>query len=184
MFEYREYIIGEIADRVEEEIYNATRPIPKDRFKYRIFLKTISPYYGANYDEFNNSEYKTRSEAMKVVKKYAKIKEKDKNGKWHYYRTYTVHNFEGEHEEREEFVIIDDENGYYPKYSKSTINEMKKCLRKLREAHICANNMGRLLRCDCGEETFKQSMKDDMKELDESPLIDFKKFEEYEQGED
>lgn len=173
MFDYREYIIDEMANRLEEEIYNATKPKEKPSKCYRIYLKTMSPYYGADYSEFSPKEYNTRADACKVIKKYAKIKEKDEKGRWHYYRPYTVHTCNETREEREEFVIIDSNPSYDPMYSKSTIREMKRCLKTLREAYICAVNAGRLLRSDCGEETFKNDMKKDLEELKSKPLINY-----------
>lgn len=178
MFDYREYIINEMANRLEEEIYNATRTKEKSSKRYRIYLKTLSPYYGADYNEFSPTEYNTKAEAWKIVKKYAKTKEKDEKGRWHYYRTYTVHTYNETREEREEFVIIDSNPSNDPMYSKSTIREMKRCLKTLREAYICAVNVGRLLRYDCGQESFKEDMRKDLEELKSKPLINHVQEEE------
>ena len=53
---------------------------------------------------------------------------------------------------------------------------MKKCLRKMKEAMVCIEDVMRLANGDCGEETFVEVLKIDLENLKNSPLIDIKEY--------
>ena len=173
--EFNKYQFEETINSLEYEIYSAQQP---KEYEYKIASK-------GRYDESfifckfvrdKVNSFPTKKEAMQRLKTIAKVKEKDKNGKIHYYREYILHSNNSVTVERDEFEIIKCMKNYRPEYSKKTLSEMKKCLRKMKEAMVCIEDVMRLANGDCSEETFVEDLKTDLENLKNSPLIDIKEY--------
>lgn len=171
-FQFEEFING-----LEWEIYSTERPKSKDSMRYLVVTSD-----GRNpLDYFEKpKEYKTRKEALKVLKKYARIAEKGEDGKTHFYREYTSCTADECVLKREELKIVEIDKEYHPEHSEKVIEMMKKCLMRFKEANVYARNITRLMDGDCGEETFIKDMVNDITKLRKKPLIDTKYFEEME----
>ena len=171
-FKFEEFI-----NCLEWEIYSTERPKRKESVRYIVVTED-----GRNpVDYFERPlEYTTRKEALKVLKKYARIAEKGEDGKTHFYREYTSC-CNGECTlKREELKIVEIDRDYHPEHSKEATEMMKKCLMKIKEAGVCARNVTRMMNGDCDEETFVKDTVKEVIELRKKPLVDKKYFEEME----
>ncbi len=158
-FGYNQYKIGEIANKIEEEIREFQKPRPPKVTKegvsiYRVINYKCSVGVNHNYHTFNSAlkEF-TNPNDYEVLE-----------------RTDTKVRVVGKHDgciyEIRHYVYEEYEDGnYYPEYSRETINKFKKAVRKLREAEIYAQRIDWLLSGDDGEESFHERLKEDLREL-------------------
>lgn len=169
-FQFEEFING-----LEWEIYSTEKPVSKEDIRYAIV--TEDGHNPLDYFE-RPKEYTDRKEALRILKKYARIAEKGEDGKTHFYREYTSCTADECVVKREELKIIEIDKGYHPEHSDKVLEMMKKCLMRFKETNVYARNITRLMNGDCGEETFVKDMVDDIRELRKKPLVDKEYFEE------
>ena len=165
------YEFNELIFNLEYDIYSALKP---KEYEYCVYIKDVS----SDFFSFDTiKKFPSKKEALSFLHKSAKIKEKDSNGKVHYYREYNVTRNGVTTKEREEYSLVKTVKGYHPEYSKKTLTMMRRCLKKMKEARIYAKNISRLIDSDCDEETFRKSVKKELDELKNSPLIDEESIE-------
>ena len=162
-FDYQQYHIEDIANSIEKEIEEATKPKPP--FVWRehvsIFKKIDDWHSNGIYMGF-----KTYNEAVKHLKKdkaYKFVREYEKDGK-------RISEFmEGDKLiEVKELRYQEYEDGeYHPEYTEETIQIFKDAVKILRKAAIYANRIDWLLSGDDGEDNLKERLKEELKELEE-----------------
>ena len=162
-FDYQQYHIEDIADSIEREIEEATKPKPPKVWKEHasVFKKMDDWHFKRIYMGF-----KTYDEAVKYFKKdkaYKFVREYEKDEK-------RISEFmEGEKmvEVRETKYQEYEDDEYYPEYTDETIQIFKDAVKILRKAAIYANRIDWLLSGDDGEDNLKERLKKELKELEE-----------------
>lgn len=170
-FDYQQYHIEDIADSIEREIEEATKPKPPLvwRENVTVFRKIDDWHSVGIYKGF-----KTYDEAVRHLKKdkaYKFIREYEKNGR-------RIAEFmEGDKQiEVRELKYQEYEDGeYYPEYTDETIQIFSDAVKALRKAAIYANRIDWLLSGDDGEESLKERLEEELKKLEEQYLNDSKK---------
>lgn len=162
-FDYQQYHIEDIANSIEREIEEATKPKPPKVWKEHaaVFKKIDDCHFKSIYMGF-----KTYDEAVKYFKKdkaYKFVREYEKDGK----RTSEFIESDNliEVEERRWQEYEDDE--YYPEYTEETIQIFKDAVKILRKAAIYAQRIDWFLSGDDGEDNLKERLKKELKELEE-----------------
>ncbi|UBD81642.1 hypothetical protein [Parabacteroides distasonis] len=162
-FDYQQYHIEDIADSIEREIEEATKPKPPLvwREDVTVFRKIDDWHSVGIYKGF-----KTYDEAVRHLKKdkaYKFICEYEKNGR-------RIAEFmEGDKQiEVRELKYQEYEDGeYYPEYTDETIQIFSDAVKALRKAAIYANRIDWLLSGDDGEESLKERLEEELKKLEE-----------------
>lgn len=161
-FDYVQYRLKDITNRIENEVYHATKERPKKVKRHSVSMreKVSEGHYIYNI-RFYKYEFQSIKEAKEYFTKnrnYKILDEKedfllieDINGK-----IYEVHYFE-----YEEYEIED----YYPDYSKETLQEFKNAIKILKQAEIYAQRIDWLISGDDSEETFHKRLKKELNEL-------------------
>ena len=122
------YEFNELIFNLEYDIYSALKP---KEYEYCVYIKDVS----SDFFSFDTiKKFPSKKEALSFLHKSAKIKEKDSNGKVHYYREYNVTRNGVTTKEREEYSLVKTVKGYHPEYSKKTLTMMRRCLKKMKEA--------------------------------------------------
>ena len=148
-FDYQQYHIEDIADSIEREIEEATKPKPPLVWREDVY-----------------KGFKTYDEAVRHLKKdkaYKFICEYEKNGR-------RIAEFmEGDKQiEVRELKYQEYEDGeYYPEYTDETIQIFSDAVKALRKAAIYANRIDWLLSGDDGEESLKERLEEELKKLEE-----------------
>lgn len=162
-FDYQQYHIEDIADSIEREIEEATKPKPPLvwREDVTVFRKIDDWHSVGIYKGF-----KTYDEAVRHLKKdkaYKFIREYEKNGR-------RIAEFmEGDKQiEVRELKYQEYEDGeYYSEYTEETIQIFKDAVKILRKAAIYANRIDWLLSDDDGENDLKERLEKELKKLEE-----------------
>lgn len=170
-FNYQQYHIEDIANSIEQEIEEATKPKPPLVWKEGVSVfKKIDDWHSIGiYMGFN-----TYNEAVKHLKKdkaYKFVREYEKDGK-------RISEFmDGENLiEVKEIKYQEYEDGeYYSEYSDETIQIFRDAVKILRKAAVYAQRIDWLLSGDDGEESLKERLEEELKKLDEQYLNDSKK---------
>lgn len=161
--EFNRWKFEETINSLEYEIYSAKRP---KEYVYKVMPKdSVGGFWR------DDTDFPTREAAMKHLKKMAPAKEKGPDGKTHHYRQYTCHRGDSVTLEREEYVVVKTDKYFRPEYSGKVLSEMRRCLKKMKEAMVCAENTMRLVNGDCGGETFIRDVKRDLEKLKTEPLV-------------
>lgn len=162
-FDYQQYHIEDIANSIEREIEEATKPKPPKVWKEGVTVfKKIDAWHSVAFYKC----FKTYDEAVKLLKKdkaYKFIREYEKNER-------RIAEFmEGEKmvEVRETKYQEYEDDEYYPEYTDETIQIFKDAVKLLRKAAIYANRIDWLLSGDDGEDNLKERLKKELKELEE-----------------
>ena len=171
-FDYQQYHMEEIINRIEEEIHHATKPRPAThKVQFVSVLEIVSEHSAMGIQHHELKELKTLDEVRAVMKKrkrtYKKVKDEgDKiyfteDGKQRYV-------YAGEYEDYDDEY---DKDGckvypYYPDYKEDTIAEFRKAVMLLKQAHIYANRIDYLISGDDGEETFHERLKEELTGFD------------------
>lgn len=162
-FDYQQYHIEDIANSIEREIEEATKPKPPKVWKEGVTVfKKIDDWHSVAFYKV----FKTYDEAVKHLKKdkaYKFVREYEKNER-------RIAEFmEGEKmvEVRETKYQEYEDDEYYPEYSEETIQIFKDAVKLLRKAAIYANRIDWLLSGDDGEDNLKERLKKELKELEE-----------------
>lgn len=162
-FDYQQYHIEDIANSIEKEIEEATKPKPPKVWKEGVTVfKKIDDWHSVAFYK----GFKTYDEAVKHLKKdkaYKFVREYEKNER-------RIAEFmEGEKmvEVRETKYQEYEDDEYYPEYTDETIQIFKDAVKLLRKAAIYANRIDWLLSGDDGEDDLKERLKKELKELEE-----------------
>ena len=172
-FDYNQYRIDDIINRIEEEIHDATKPRPATQtVKYVSVYRKVTEHgsVGVNGHEFRSCEnldevraiLKKRKKTYKVIEDHGDRIIFEEDGKQHYV-------YAGQYEE---YPPEKDENGftiypYYPDYKEETLVEFRKGVELLKKARIYVQRIDWLLSGDDGEETFHERLKEDLEKLNE-----------------
>ncbi|MFS2810128.1 hypothetical protein AAH029_20575 [Parabacteroides distasonis] len=162
-FNYQQYHIEDIANSIEQEIEEATKPKPPLVWKEGVSVfKKIDDWHSIGiYMGFN-----TYNEAVKHLKKdkaYKFVREYEKDGK-------RISEFmDGENLiEVKEIKYQEYEDGeYYSEYSDETIQIFRDAVKILRKAAVYAQRIDWLLSGDDGEESLKERLEEELKELED-----------------
>ena len=164
-FEYNQYRIGEIRERIEKEIEDATAPKPpKVKRKYistMMWTGTMGNRSGHFLRLF--SEYDTMSSIRKYYENLGKTITEISDTEFHV--DYGVSR-EGKNQvvEVKEIEIEEYADGeYYPEYSKETIKEFEKAVKILKKAEIYTQRIDYLIAGDDSEESFHERLQEELK---------------------
>lgn len=161
-FDYQQYHIEDIADSIEREIEEATKPKPPKIWKEDVsVLKKIDDWHFKGIYGFKNYDEAVRS--LKKNKAYKFVREYEKNKK-------RISEFmEGDKRiEVRELKYQEYEDGeYYSEYTEETIQIFKDAVKILRKAAIYANRIDWLLSDDDGENDLKERLEKELKKLEE-----------------
>lgn len=162
-FDYQQYHIEDIADSIEREIEEATKPKPPLVWREDVTVfKKIDDWHSVGIYK----GFKTYDEAVAHFKKskaYKFIREYEKNER-------RIAEFmEGEEtiEVRETKYQEYEDDEYYPEYTEETIQIFREAVKLLRKAAIYANRIDWLLSGDDGEESLKERLEKELKKLEE-----------------
>lgn len=169
-FDYKQYALEEIADRIEREIHDATKPRPATHtVRYLSVWERVCEHSSFRLFDHHFYQFTTLDEVREHLKKLKRIKvtsdngeriEFTEDGKRRY--VYAV--------EREEYEDETDEYGfkvypYYPDYTEDTLAEFRKAVVILKQAAIYAQRIDWLLSGDDSEESFHGRLKEELKKL-------------------
>lgn len=164
-FDYNQYHIKDIADRIEEEIKRATMKRPPTITKSAVsVMEVIEGEHSTRYISRDWDMFKNLKEARKNYLDLGyKIKDIDDKSFWAIFLTHEKDEvkYKVSYSEWEEYS----DGGYYPDYTKETLKELKKAVKTLRKAYIYAQRVDWLLSGDDGEESFHERLKEDLKKL-------------------
>ena len=162
-FDYQQYHIEDIANSIEREIEEATKPKPPKVWKEGVTVfKKIDDWHSVGIYK----GFKTYDEAVKHLKKdkaYKFVREYEKDER-------RIAEFmEGEKmvEVRETKYQEYEDDEYYPEYTDETIQIFKDAVKILRKAAVYANRIDWFLSGDDGEDNLKERLKKELKELEE-----------------
>lgn len=170
-FDYAQYRIDDIINRIEEEIERATCERPplvtkqgvavyeitgKDSksycFNYRFTCFDSAVGYFSRMDRYSLIGGASREGKTSVL--YKDIW----TGQMYEIKSYTYEEYEADE---------DGEIPYFPDYSEETINEFRKGVDILKRAQVYANRIDWLMSGDDGEDNFHKRLKEKLKELEE-----------------
>lgn len=171
VFDYIQYRIDDIINRIEQEIHDATKPRPATQtVKYTPVYEMITASGSVRLEYHPINHCKDLDEVRKVIKKnkIKVIEDKgdkiifEENGMTRY--TYAV--------QYEEYPAEYDEDGYkvypyYPDYTEETLQEFRNGVDILRRAYIYAQRIDWLLSGDDGEESFHKRLREELGKLNE-----------------
>lgn len=170
-FDYAQYRIDDIINRIEEEIERATCERPPLVTKQGVVVYEItgkdSRSYCFNYRFtcFDSAvEYFSRMDRYQLLRGASREGEisvlyKDIwTGEVYEIKSYTYEEYEADE---------DGEIPYFPDYSEETINEFRKGVGILKKAQVYANRIDWLMSGDDGEDNFHKRLKEKLKELEE-----------------
>lgn len=160
IFEYRQYFLNEVVERIEEEIKDATKPKPPKRqvsgiVRCKKLGKGCST--GFVYDEFETIEEAYKILVAKpfiniVVHEEERILYEDKNTN----TTYEIRKYS-----YEEYT----EEGYFPEYAEATIKEFKKAIEIIKQAKVYIDRIDYLLAGDDSEVDFHKRLKEELSKI-------------------
>lgn len=170
-FDYQQYHIEDIADSIEREIEEATKPKPSLVWKEEVSVfKKIDDWHSIGI----YMGFKTYNEAVRHLKKdkaYKFVREYEKDGK-------RISEFTDGSEliEVKEIRYQEYEDGeYHPEYTEETIQIFKDAVKILRKAAIYANRIDWLLSGDDGEESLKERLEEELKKIGGGSMNDSRK---------
>lgn len=163
-FDYMQYHIEDIADSIEREIEEAAKPKPPKVWREGVvaYQKLSDGFYiGIKMD------FKAYDEAVLNLKRHKKyysfLREYEKNQK-----RISEFVYDGKFiEVRETKYQEHEDGGCYPEYTDETIQIFKDAVRILRKAAIYAQRIDWVLSGDDGEDTLKERLEEDLKQLEE-----------------
>lgn len=172
-FDYQQYHIEEIADKLEMDIANIEygRSVGIVNKKY-VSGHLVNVYSGRKecpewlINKFRH--YDNLKDLLKSLKKEEGFHEKD--GKYFIddgWDLYEVIIYEGEGEE------YADGNWYFEIKDDCVLEELKKGLKILKTAAIYAQRIDWFISGGDGEDDFKRRLKEELEELESKPLIDY-----------
>lgn len=170
-FDYAQYRIDDIINRIEEEIERATCERPPIVTKqgvavYEITGKDSKSYcFNYRFTCFDSAvEYFSRMDRYSLIGGASREGEtsvlyKDIwTGEVYEIKSYTYEEYEADE---------DGEIPFFPDYSEETIKEFRKGVAILKKAQVYANRIDWLMSGDDGEDNFHKRLKEKLKELEE-----------------
>lgn len=170
-FDYAQYRIDDIINRIEEEIERATCERPPLVTKqgvavYEITGKDSRSYcFNYRFTCFDSAvEYFSRMDRYQLLRGASREGEtsvlyKDIwTGEVYEIKSYTYEEYEADE---------DGEIPFFPDYSEETIKEFRKGVAILKKAQVYANRIDWLMSGDDGEDNFHKRLKEKLKELEE-----------------
>ncbi len=162
-FDYQQYYIDDIANSIEKEIEEATKPKPPLVWREHVSIfKKIDDWHSRGI----YMGFKTYNEALRHLKKdkaYKFVREYEKDGK-------RISEFmDGDKLiEVKELRYQEYEDGeYHPEYTDETIQIFKDAVKILRKAAIYAQRIDWLLSGDDDEKSLKERLEEELKELED-----------------
>lgn len=167
-FDYQQYQVGYIADRIEEDIREAMKPKPPKVKKHSVNIwENHNNGSARNWSHEWRLDIKTKEEAHELLLSNRNIEYKDgryfdKTHSWldeemneHPYE-YTISEYDYEEYE---------DGGYYTEIPDDILEEFKNAVHHLRVAAIYAQRVDWYMSGDDGEESFRSRLKQDLEEL-------------------
>lgn len=164
-FDYSQYRIDDIVNRIENEIERATceRPEPiKRTYVSTMGVRKNSP--GSTSYRYLNYGLNTLEDAREYFEALGyEIKDVDENN-------FEIIIADDEYinvSKCEEIVYLDEEGEemYFPEYTERTLDEFRKGVEILKKASIYANRIDWLLSGDDGEDNFYERLNEELEEL-------------------
>lgn len=170
-FDYAQYRIDDIINRIENEIERAICERPPLVTKqgvavYEITGKDSKTYcFNYRFTCFESAiEYFNKRDRYQLLTGASREGETSVHFKDFYTgEVYEVKSYTYEEYEPDEYGDIP----YFPDYSEETINEFRKGVYILKKAQIYANRIDWLMSGDDGEDNFHKRLKEKLKELEE-----------------
>ena len=173
-FDYIQYRIDDIIERIEKEIHDAVKPRPATHtVKYTPVYEKISETCSCRLEYHPINHCEDLDEVGEIIKKnkIKVIEDKgdriifEENGKTRY--TYAV--------QYEEYPPEIDENGYtiypyYPDYTEDTIAQLRKGVEILKQARVYVRRIDCLLCGDDEEDSFHERLNEELEELNNDDL--------------
>ena len=170
-FDYAQYRIDDIINRIEEEIERATCERPPLVTKQGVAVYEITGKDSRSY--CNNYRFTCFDSAVGYfsrMDRYSLIGGASREGETSvlYKDIWTGQMYEIKSYTYEEYEADEDgEIPYFPDYSEETINEFRKGVSILKKAQVYANRIDWLMSGDDGEDNFHKRLKEKLKELEE-----------------
>jgi hypothetical protein len=169
-FDYKQHAIQEIADRIEREIHDATKPRPATHtLRYVSVWERKGERSAFRLSYHHLCQFTTLDEVRDCLKTLKRIKVTSDNGERIEFtedgkRRYV---YAVEYEEYEEEI---DEDGFtvyshYPDYTEETIAEFRKAVVIMKQAAIYAQRIDWLLSGDDSEESFHRRLNEELNKL-------------------
>ena len=165
-FDYYQYHIGDIIDRIEEEIERATcerPPIVK-----RKFVSVIQEYErngSKHWDYLTRYNFYDLKSARKYFEDLYDIHDTDEGFTCELSEKNIIVCREVEVEEYEKDEYGNDQ--YFPDYTEETIAEFRKGVEMLKKAKVYAQRIDWLISGDDGEESFHKRLREELEKLED-----------------
>lgn len=164
-FDYSQYRIDDIVNRIENEIERATceRPEPIKR-SYVSIMRVRKNGPGSTSYGYLNYGLNTLEEAREYFETLGyEIKDVDENN----FEIIITDDECINVSKYEETVYLDEEGEemYFPEYTERTLDEFRKGIEILKKASIYANRIDWLLSGDDGEDNFYERLNEELEEL-------------------
>ena len=171
-FDYAQYRIDDIIDRIEREIERATCERTPLVTKQGVSVCDITQERAKRYcPEFRFVEYESANNYFKNNRRYkfvqsVEVEDGDKHTIWEDQITGNI--FEVTSYTHQEYEPDEDGNiPYYPDYTQETLQEFRRGIDLLKRASVYAQRIDWLISGDDGEDNFHKRLEEDLKELEE-----------------
>ena len=170
-FDYAQYRIDDIIDRIEREIERATCERPPLVTKQGFAVYDITEKGRINYCfNFRFTCFESAVDYFNRCDRYQLLRGASREGETfvHFKDVYTGEVYEVKSYTYEEYEPDEDgEIPYFPDYSDPTITEFRKGVELLKKARVYAHRIDWLMSGDDGEDNFHKNLEEDLKELEE-----------------
>ena len=170
-FDYAQYRIDDIINRIEEEIERATFERPPLVLKQGVAVYELFENGNKRYCfNYRFTCFDSAVEYFNRMDRYELLRGARREGETfvHYKDVYTGEVYEIKSYTYEEYEDNKDgEIPYFPDYSEETIKEFRKGVGILKKAQVYANRIEWLISGDDGEDNFHKRLKEKLKELEE-----------------
>ena len=170
-FDYAQYRIDDIINRIEEEIERATCERPPLVTKQGVAVYEITGKDSKSYCfNYRFTCFDSAVEYFSRMDRYSLIGGASREGETSVLykdiwtgEVYEIKSYTYEEYEADEYGEIP----FFPDYSEETIKEFRKGVAILKKAQVYANRIDWLMSGDDGENNFHQRLKEKLKELEE-----------------
>ena len=170
-FDYAQYRIDDIINRIEEEIKRATCDRPPLVLKQGVAVYELFENGNKSYCfNYRFTCFDSAVEYFSANDRYELLRGARREGETfvHYKDVYTGEVYEIKSYTYEEYEADEDgEIPYFPEYTEETINEFRKGVGILKKARVYAYRIDWLMSGDDGEDNFHKRLKEKLKELEE-----------------
>lgn len=170
-FDYAQYRIDDIINRIEDEIERATCERPPLVTKQGVAVYEITGKDSKSYCfNYRFTCFESAVDYFTKCDQYELLKGASREGETFVYfkeiftgEVYEVRSYTYEEYEPDDYGEIP----FFPDYSEETIKEFRKGVEILKKAQVYANRIDWLMSGDDGEESFHKRLKEELKELEE-----------------